>query len=110
VAEMPHTRHQETSVAFPDCIPFHDEANVKDIFALFQPLLLQEMEQEGRHDEGQADILFSELEFLQTSENKQVNQTIRLPEVAQSLQRPRYGLDGPENEPGQGLSHPQHSQ
>ena len=44
--KLPRKRHQETSVALPDCSPLHDEYNFKEIFALF-PLQGREQEGEG---------------------------------------------------------------
>jgi hypothetical protein len=78
-SELPHTRRQETSVALPDCIPFHDEPNVKEIFGLFQPISSSKEGTGRRTYNGQAYLLFSEREFFQTPENKHVNQTIRGP-------------------------------
>jgi hypothetical protein len=96
--QVPRIRHQETSVALPDCIPIHDEPNMKGISALFQPIAASsEGTGRRRHNECQAYILFSEREFLQTSENKHVTWKIRgrrssvTTATTLGLDRPGYG-------------------
>jgi hypothetical protein len=73
-SELPRRRHQAMSIALPDCTPFHDEHNMKEIFALFQSISSSRAGTRRRsYNEGQTYILFSECEFFHTFENKHVN-------------------------------------